>query len=83
MWLGYSRRGGVRTHTPKEAVVNAGVWKRLKIETAISVSMESPLKVVGPSRSLDTREEPLLGRQLWPFGTGRLTTSGKAGGMDG
>ena len=80
MWLGYSRRGGVRTHTPKEAVVNAGVWKWLKIETAISVSMGSPLKAVGPSRSPDTRKEP-LGRQLWPFGTGRLKTSGKDSGM--
>ena len=80
MWLGYSRRGGVRTHRPKEAVVNAGVWKRLKIETAISVSMGSPLKVVGPSRSPDTREE-LLGRQVWPLGTDRLKNSGKDSGM--
>ena len=53
---------------------------RLKIETAISVSMGSPLKAVGPSRSPETREEPLR-RQLWPFGIGRLKTSGKDSGM--
>ena len=64
----------------RQSVVNVGVWKWLKIETAISVSMGSPFKAVEPSRSPDTREEP-LGKQLWPLGTGRLKTSGKDSGM--